>query len=214
MDAAGFYDNITIGGTDPNAQADDQGPIVEVFMNTEDFVFGGITSSSPTLLVKLEDDNGINIVGNSIGHDLEGVLDNNTQDIYLLNDFYESELDDYTKGEVRYPLSDLEEGRHQIKVKAWDVANNSAEGYTEFVVAPDGGIALEHVLNYPNPFFDQTCFQFDHNLANQELDILISIFTISGRLVKTIEHTMVSDGAIRQDDCIQMGMAETILATL
>ena len=103
IDGAGFYDKIIIGGTSTNAQADNQGPKVEVFMNSEDFIFGGLTSASPTLLVKLEDDNGINIVGNSIGHDLEGVLDNNTQNTYLLNEFYESALDDYTKG--RSPLS-------------------------------------------------------------------------------------------------------------
>ena len=203
IDAGGNYENIIIGGTDPDALEDDQGPKVEVFMNTEDFVFGGITNANPTLLVTLEDDNGINVVGNSIGHDLEGVLDENTQNTYLLNDFYESELDDYTKGKVRFPLSGLEEGRHQISVKAWDVANNSAEGYTEFIVVSNAKLALEHVLNYPNPFTDYTCFQFDHNLANTELDVLIQIYTVSGRLVKTLEQSIFTDGAIRLDNCIE-----------
>ncbi|MCB0583030.1 MAG: T9SS type A sorting domain-containing protein, partial [Phaeodactylibacter sp.] len=122
---------------------------------------------------------------------------------YLLNDFYESELDDYTRGTVRYPLSKLPEGRHNIRVKAWDVANNSSEGYTEFVVAASEEVALERVLNYPNPFTDHTCFQFDHNLANQELDVLVQVYTISGRLVKTIQATLFSDGALRRDDCIE-----------
>ena len=203
QDAAGSYENIIIGGSDPNALADDQGPKVEVFMNTEDFIFGGITNPNPTLLVKLEDDNGINVVGNSIGHDLEGVLNDNTQNTYLLNDFYESELDDYTKGEVRYPLSKLAEGRHNIRVKAWDIANNSSEGYTEFVVASSEEVALEHVLNYPNPFTDFTCFQFDHNLTNQDLEVMVQVYTISGRLVKTIQASIFSDGAIRRDDCIE-----------
>ena len=202
-DASGSYEKIVIGGTDPNALSDDEGPKVEVYMNTEDFVFGGVTNATPTLLVLLEDDNGINVVGNSIGHDLEGTLDEDTQNTLLLNDFYESELDDYTKGRVEFPMSKLEEGRHRISVKAWDVANNSAEGYTEFVVASSEEVVLEHVLNYPNPFTDRTCFQFDHNLGNQELDILIHIYTISGRLVKTLQTTLLSDGALRQDDCIE-----------
>jgi len=203
QDAAGSYENIIIGGTDPNALADDEGPKVEVFMNTEDFAFGGITGPNPTLLVRLEDDNGINVVGNSIGHDLEGVLNGNTQNTYLLNDFYESELDDYTKGAVRYPLSKLPEGRHNVRVKAWDVANNSSEGYTEFVVAASESVALEHVLNFPNPFTDYTCFQFDHNLANQELEVLVQVYTISGRMVKAIQASVFSDGALRRDDCIE-----------
>ncbi len=202
IDGSGAFTNIVIGGTDPNAIQDNQGPKVDVFMNTEDFVFGGITDDKPTLLVKLEDENGINVVGNSIGHDLEGVLDENTQQVLLLNDFYESELDDYTKGMVRFPLSDLAEGRHQIRVKAWDVANNSSEGYTEFVVATSEGLALRHVLNYPNPFTDRTCFQFDHNISGLDLDVQINIYTVSGRLVKTINTSLFSDGALRQDDCI------------
>ncbi len=203
IDATGLYDNIIIGGISEAGLADDQGPNVEVFMNNFEFIFGGVTDNSPTLLVKLEDDFGINVVGNSIGHDLEGVLDDNTQNTFLLNDFYESELDDYTKGEVRYPLSTLEEGLHTMRVKAWDVANNSAEGYTEFVVAPNAEVALTHVLNYPNPFTDFTCFQFDHNLAGQQIDVLIHIYTVSGRLVKTLEASLFTDGALRLGDCIE-----------
>lgn len=194
LDAAGFFDKIVIGGTNPDAEQDDEGPLVEVFMNTVDWVSGGITDKNPTLLVKLSDDYGINVVGNSIGHDLTGVLDDNTQNTYLLNDFYESELDDYTKGTVRYPLTDLEEGKHIIKVKAWDVANNSSEGFTEFVVAASGELALDHVLNYPNPFSTNTCFQFEHNMPNQIMDVQVQIFTVSGRLVKTLHEQIVPEG--------------------
>lgn len=203
IDAAGNYNRIVIGGTDENALADTEGPLVEVFMDTEDFVFGGITGPSPVLLVRLSDESGINVAGNSIGHDLEAVLDDNTQNSLLLNDFYESDLDDYTKGRAKFPLFSLEEGRHRVRVKAWDAANNPSEGYTEFVVAASAEIALQRVLNYPNPFTDFTCFQFDHNMAGQELDILVQIFTVSGRLVKTLEHRMLTDGAIRLNDCIQ-----------
>ena len=203
IDATGWYDEVLIGGSNADAVTDDQGPQIEVFMNTEDFVLGGITDASPTLLVQLEDDYGINVVGNSIGHDLEAVLDDDTQNTFLLNDFFQAELDDYRKGEIRFPLSDLEEGLHTLRVKAWDVANNSAEGYTEFLVTSSEEFILEHVLNYPNPFTDRTCFQFDHNNANQDLEVMIQIFTVSGRLVKTLQANIFSDGAIRQDDCIE-----------
>lgn len=201
-DGSGSYENIVIGGNIDEEVTDDAGPVIEVFMNSDGFVFGGITDPDPTLLVQLEDDFGINVVGNSIGHDLEAIIDEDTQNSILLNDFFESDLDDFTRGEVRFPLEDLSEGRHSIRIKAWDVANNSAEGYTEFVVAESSKMVLEHVLNYPNPFTDRTCFQFDHNYANQDLSVLIQIFTVSGRLVKTIDTQLFSDGAIRLDDCI------------
>ncbi len=204
IDAAGNYKRIVIGGADEAILSDDVGPVVEVFMNTEDFIFGSITSENPTLLVKLSDDNGINVAGNSIGHDLEAILDDNTQNTYLLNEFYESDLDDYTKGVVRFPLSDLEPGLHTIRVKAWDIANNSAEGYTEFVVAESSEAVIRHLLNYPNPFAESTCFQFEHNLGGQEVDINIQIYSIDGRLVKTLEKRIFAEGFITSaDDCIQ-----------
>ncbi|MBK8656350.1 MAG: type IX secretion system sortase PorU [Haliscomenobacter sp.] len=202
IDASGEYAGVVIGGNATAQINDNQGPRVEVYMNNTDFISGGTTEADPLLLVVLTDDNGINVAGNSIGHDLEATLDENTQNTLVLNDFFSAALDDYRKGEVRYPLKDIPEGVHRIQVKAWDIANNPAEGYTEFVVAGDAGIALQHVLNYPNPFTSHTCFQFDHNYANQEIEVLIRIYSVSGRLVKTIEQTLFSDGALRRDDCI------------
>lgn len=203
-DAAGNYRSIIVGGTDDNALADNKGPEVEVFMNNESFVYGGVTSKDPVLLVKLADDNGINVIGNSVGHDLAGILDDNSQNTYNLNDFYEAALDDHTKGEVRYPFYSLAEGRHQIKIQAWDIANNPAEGYTEFVVASSEGVALKHVLNYPNPFTTATCFMFEHNQAGQELDVMVQIYTVSGRLIKTLEERIISTGyRLGNGECIQ-----------
>ncbi len=202
-DAAGYSNDIIIGGISPNATDDDEGPEVEVYMNDENFVFGGMTGPSPLLLVKLQDDLGINVVGNSIGHDLTAVLDEDSDNTYLLNNFYEAELDDYTRGSVRYPLEDLSEGRHSITVKAWDVANNSAEGYTEFIVAGSAEVALKHVLNYPNPFINSTCFQFEHNMEGSDMDVQVDIYTINGRLVKSLRQKILTTGSrLSNDNCL------------
>jgi hypothetical protein len=188
LDAAGADKNIIVGGNASLVQ-DDQPPLVQPYLNTDAFVFGGITNSDPKILVKCADDNGMNVTGASIGHDLTAVLDGNVLETIVLNDFYESEQDNYRRGQAIYPLRGLSPGRHTLAVKGWDVANNSGEGYTEFVVAEDGKAALAHVLNYPNPFTTNTSFQFEHNLASQALEVQISIFTVAGRLVKTIQHT-------------------------
>ena len=194
QEAWGYHDTTYIGGTYQNAVADNAGPQVEVFMNDENFVFGGMTDENPVIYVKLSDENGINTSSAGIGHGISAVLDENTQQSYSLNDFYESKLDDYRQGIAQYPLSEMEEGRHQITVKAWDVANNSGTGYTEFVVASTAEAALDHVLNYPNPFTTSTEFQFEHNLPNQPLQVQIQIFTVSGKLVKTIQEEVIAEG--------------------
>jgi len=193
-DATGFYTDFIVGGTNPDGVVDNEPPKVEVFMNDVNFVLGGITSSDPILLVKLSDNLGINVAGSSIGHDLTGTLNQNSNNVYALNDFYEADIDDFTQGTVRFPLFDLESGRHEIKVRAWDVANNSAEGYTEFIVAENQSLALEQVLNYPNPFTTNTQFMFEHNLPGQLLDIQVRIFTVSGKLVKSLNAEVVSNG--------------------
>ena len=44
---------------------------MQLFMNDESFVSGGITNSNPTLIVQLFDENGIN-TSSGVGHDISG----------------------------------------------------------------------------------------------------------------------------------------------
>ncbi|MGB1206666.1 MAG: T9SS type A sorting domain-containing protein, partial [Chitinophagales bacterium] len=182
---------------------------IEVFMNDEKFIFGGITNADPILFIKLKDENGINTVGNAIGHDITATLDedNNNSDILVLNNYYKAKLNSYQEGEVRFPLADLETGLHTISIKAWDVFNQSGKAYTEFVVAENAEIALQNVLNYPNPFFDQTSFWFEHNRAGDQLTVTIQIMSLSGRVVKTIQENIVPDG-FRVNDIQWNGLDE------
>ncbi len=199
LDAAGADKNIIIGGN-ANLIKDDQPPLVLPFLNTDAFVLGGITNADPKVLVKCSDDYGMNVSGTSLGHDLVATLDDNVLEAIVLNDFYESEKDNFRKGQAIYPLRNLTTGRHKLRVKGWDVANNPGEGYTEFVVAEDGKVALDHVLNYPNPFTTSTNFQFEHNLAAQMLEVQVSIFSVSGKLVKTIIQTTPNADGFRVTD--------------
>jgi hypothetical protein len=194
IDGHGYTSNVIIGGSADSFTADYGGPQVDVFMNDEKFVFGGTTNQSPILLAKLADETGINTVGNGIGHDLTAILDDNTQNKIVLNDFYESELDNFRKGAVKYPFSKLADGPHTLKVKAWDIHNNSSEEYTEFIVASDAKLALSHVYNYPNPFTTRTQFMFEHNRACDDLKVSIQIYTVSGKVVKSIQRDLSCDG--------------------
>lgn len=193
-DAHGYTYSFYVGGTADSIVADSKGPQVDVYINDTTFAFGGLTDEEPLLLVKLEDMSGINTVGNGVGHDIVGLLNENTQEQYLLNEFYEATLDDFTKGNVEYPFNKLDDGRYSVRVKAWDVHNNAGEGYTEFVVASSAQLALKNVLNYPNPFTTHTSFIFQHNRPGDILDVNVQIYTISGKVIKNINETIVSEG--------------------
>ncbi|MBL4625809.1 MAG: type IX secretion system sortase PorU [Flavobacteriales bacterium] len=193
IDAAGNETDFLLGGYDPNAAEDSEAPEVDLYMNDETFVFGGLTDENPTMLAYIFDDNGINTSGNGIGHDLVAILDENTTNSIVLNDYYEAELDDYQKGTINYPFNKLDEGQHTLTLKVWDVYNNSAEANTEFVVAESAELALDHVLNYHNPFTTSTAFYFEHNQPGQGLDVRIEIFTVSGKLIKTLSTFIVEN---------------------
>jgi hypothetical protein len=191
-EAAGSFREAVIGGMSDTPVSDSKGPEIELYMNDENFVNGGTVNTSPTLLVKLKDDYGINTTGNGIGHDLVAIIDGKEQTV--LNNYYEAERDSFNCGAVRYPYEKLSAGTHTVKVRAWDILNNVSESELEFVVVSDEGPVLDHVLNYPNPFTTNTSFFFEHNLPGTELDILITIYTISGKVVKSINTKQVTEG--------------------
>ncbi|WP_347159639.1 type IX secretion system sortase PorU [Pontibacter chitinilyticus] len=194
-DAMGANQSIVIGGTASNSETDNTPPTIQLFLDDESFIPGGTTGSSPVLLAKLYDTNGINTAGIGIGHELTVVLDENKEDPTILNDFYTAAPDSYQQGRITYSLKDLAPGLHSLRLKAWDTYNNAAEEYIEFFVSNDTKLALEHVLNYPNPFSTKTTFYFDHNRAGETLDIQIQIFTISGKLVRTLQTTSYASQA-------------------
>jgi hypothetical protein len=194
-DAAGYYNDILIGGSNQNGITDEIGPTMQLFMNDENFVFGGSTDANPTLLVNLSDDLGINVSGTSIGHDVVAVLDDDpNNNSFILNKFYEANTDDHTSGKIRFPLKGLSPGKHFLTVKAWDVSNNSTEERLEFLVINQGDESLRRVYNYPNPFTTSTSFQFEHDLVGSDLEVFIQIYTVSGKLVKTIEKNVFASG--------------------
>ncbi len=193
-DANGYFENVVIGGINTAAENDTRGPEVRLFINDEKFIFGGITDQSPYLYATVVDSSGVNTAGTGIGHDITAQLDNDNDKLYVLNDYYQSELNNYQKGTVKFKLSDLEEGRHSVKLKVWDVYNNSNEAYTEFIVESSEILALRHVLNYPNPFTTHTNFMFEYNCPCTSLQVMIQIYTISGKLVKTIEQRVSTEG--------------------
>jgi Peptidase family C25 len=193
-DANGYFTNFIVGGTGNNAGSDHEGPQIKLFLNDEKFVNGGVTNQNPVLIVKLSDSSGINTVGTGIGHDIVATLDNDNRKFFNLNDFYQGDLNSYQQGAVRFQMPELAPGTHSIKLKAWDVLNNSNEAILEFIVANDEVPELKHVLNYPNPFTTKTQFWFEHNKPGQPLDVRIQIMTITGRVIKTILQTITTEG--------------------
>jgi len=194
-DQSGFNNEILIGDINENAAEDNEGPIIQLFMNDESFIDGEITNDSPIILANLQDDNGINTAG-GIGHDIIAILDGDEANPIILNDYYESDVDDFTSGQVQYRLRNLEDGIHTLSFRAWDTYNNSSTADIQFRVANDEGLDISRVLNYPNPFVNYTEFWFHHNQPDATLNVQVQVFTVTGKVVWT-HNDVVTPG-----DCI------------
>ena len=140
------------------------------------------------LIADLEDDLGINISGTSIGHDISAILDGDNSTLFILNDFYESEANNSSKGTVNFPLGRLNPGRHEVTVTAWDISNNSSEATIEFVIPEDDLGKIENVFAYPNPFSNHVNFSFQHDLNENDLYLEINLYDLYGKLVKTLTN--------------------------
>ncbi len=193
-DANGTSFNVIIGGLYQGTEKDNDGPEIKAFLNDERFVNGSISNTSPVLIVKLFDSAGINTGNSGVDHDIVATLDNDNRKYFVLNDFYETDLDSYQSGSLRFQLPKLTAGTHTLKIKAWDVLNNSNEYILEFNVVNDEELQLDHVLNYPNPFSTKTAFWFEHNKPGEELNVRVDIFSIAGRQIKTLVKAINTEG--------------------
>lgn len=198
QDYTGHNSDILIGGVNKDAPDDKTSPIVSLYMDNEAFVSGGITTDAPVFLVFLEDENGIN-TASGIGHDIVAYLDGDERSSFVLNDYYETEADNFRKGKITYPFKDLEEGLHTLTFKVWDVYNNLTTSELQFIVAKNEGVSLEKVLNYPNPFVNYTEFWFEHNRPYETLNVQVQIMTITGKIVKTINQTVLTEGKLSRE---------------
>ena len=173
QDANGYENKIIIGGSATNVAIDNSPPEVQLFMDDESFIDGSIVDVNSFFIAKIKDYNGINTAGTGIGHEITATLDNN--DKIVLNSFYQSKLDSYQEGSIKYLFEDLAPGRHTITFKIWDTHNNSSTSSISFNVSQE----LD-AYNYPNPFTSQTRFVIDQPRSGESGKVSIHILNIKG----------------------------------
>lgn len=192
-DAHGANTNFIIGGSNPEAPNDNTAPGIVLYMNDTTFQSGDITGSNTRLIAHITDESGINISGRGLGQGITAQINDN--DPFILNDFYESDLNNYKSGTVSYPINDLPKGKYMLNLKAWDTYNNASENTIEFIVADDAVLALDQIFNYPNPFSNETQFIIKHNRAGENLSVKIIIYSIKGELIKEIQGEFQNSNA-------------------
>lgn len=194
-EAKGIFTNFLVGDTENGAMnTDSLGPKIYMYLNTPDFEYGGTVHATPMLVVELEDEDGINTVGNGIGHDLVAIVDNALSQTYVLNTYYVPEFGSYTKGTVRYSLAGLSEGEHKLLFRAWDMKNNSSVSELRFTV--DYSLKPDFDITCQSPAKEQTTFIITHDRPETQLELDVAVYDASGRQVWIHKENGTSEGNV------------------
>jgi hypothetical protein len=195
-DAEAYTGNVHVGGTDSSAVNPKTGPLLQLYVGSRSYRAGDLVGENPLLLVDLADSSGINTSTSGVGHRIEAWLNNASQSTDLTN-YYTSKLDSYREGTIQYQMQNLPEGKNTIRVRAWDSFDNSGSAETVFEVASSDRLSVTDVFNYPNPFGGSgTEFTFRQNQTSP-LNVTVKIFTVAGRLIRTLEGFTPGDSFVR-----------------
>ena len=183
LDASGSYDSLRIGGSVLVDSVDNQPPVVALSIvgGTPQGDVVHIAGPDITLRVDLTDNRGINIARSGLGHELTAQLGD--QSAVVLNDNYIANGADSRQGEAQYTFRDVVPGTYTIRVKAWDINNNSSEGALTIVVSERPGLALRAFRASPNPVIAQTTLTAELNRSGEPLDWTIGIYDLNSRLL-------------------------------
>jgi hypothetical protein len=194
VDLNGYYKDIITGGFSNVSLVDTTGPSIRIFLNDTLFINGGLTDPDPEIYAILEDPSGINATGSGIGHDIISWIDDDRDNEIVLNNYFENDPGSFVKGIISYDLTGLSAGRHSLHLKAWDNFNNSSEKSLSFIVRADPQFILDNLLNFPNPTSSSTKITLGHNRPGETLEVTITIYSLSGKVVRIIKATAFSEG--------------------
>lgn len=191
--ANGYSEDFQINGSDSIAN-DSIGPSIYCYLNSPSFVNGGDVNSTPYFVANITDRNGINASGTGIGHDLQLIIDGDMTRTYNLNDNFTFDFGSYTSGTTFYSIPELEEGHHQLLFRAWDILNNPNTATLDFNVVKGIGPEITNVNVTNNPASTTTTFIVQHNFAGSNVDVVIDVFDMSGRILWQSATSGVSTG--------------------
>ena len=182
VSAHGVEEGFVMNGTADTGN-DETGPSIYCYLNDRSFENGGVVNGTPYFFAELYDKDGLNAAGNSIGHDLELIIDGDMSRTYVLNSYFQYDFGDYCRGTVGFSIPELEEGQHRLLLRAWDVLNNSSTAQLDFVVDPQLEPVLVGIVCVHNPAKNGTRFMITHDRIGSEMDVVLEVFDTSGRIL-------------------------------
>ncbi len=189
-DGVGAITTTLVAGTPP--ATDTKGPEITLRFD------GGSQSVRPdaTLRIDLRDDSGIMTTAHAPQNSIIVTLDDNTTSRTDVTSSYRCAADAYQHGIATFKLPNVATGHHKVTVSA---ADNLATGITaaqhrssaslEFDVVDHASLRIAHAFVFPNPIRSEGAGAggtFVVDARGDSLNAMVRIFTVSGRVVRTL----------------------------
>lgn len=183
-EAGGGYTNLKVYGTEQNVEEDKDPPkILSLYLNDTTFTNGDKVNSTPLFVAKVWDKSGINIGGYDIGHDIILRIDNHPGRTYVLNNYYQTSLDDRQEGLVQFSIPELPAGKHTAEFYIWDIMTNGHKEEFEFEVVEGLKPNLYQITANPNPAREYVDFKLYHNRPKSRIQATVYVYNLSGGLI-------------------------------
>jgi len=186
--AQGSFNNYTVQGSNPGVPDETNPPMIEaMFLNKENFQNGDIVTPTPRFYAVISDDTGINL-SSGFDHNLKLVIDGEIS--YDLSLYFQNEEGSNKRGTIIFDIPELTIGKHSLELHVWDVFNNSVISEPlEFVVTNDREPSGYTFEIWGNPAKEYTRFVFTSlsDIASSDVNLKISAYSLSGKLVWTYE---------------------------
>jgi hypothetical protein len=177
-------------------QGDITNPLLDVSFDGRYIMNSDIVSSKPEILIKLKDENRyLELNDTSLFRiyltDLQTGVEKRVYFGAQVNpeetiEWIPAVLPDNSCRIIYKPIFTID-GMYRLRVQAKDVSNNES-GQNDYVIDFEVITAstITQLLNYPNPFSSSTRFVFELTGSEIPEDLRIEIFTVTGKLVKSI----------------------------
>ncbi len=179
-DAMGATDQILVGGFSDDSMDDDQGPVISAWVDYERDENGNITSSTPMLYAVISDEQGVNISGQGVGHDISLVLNGDRASAISLNDYFQYDEGSHTTGLVSYPLTLAGNDEVELTIKAWDNLNNSSEVTIDVNLSASSDIVMSGQASISNGTLS---LEFASNAVGDKLTVRARLYSLTGQLL-------------------------------
>lgn len=177
-------------------QGDITNPLLDVSFDGRYIMNGEIVSAKPEILIKLKDENQYLALNDTslFRIYLTDLLTGTERRIYFTNPTTPGETLEWIPADlpenscrITYNPIFTTDGTYRLRVQAKDMSENES-GANDYVVDFEviTQSSITRLLNYPNPFSSSTRFVFELTGSEIPDELQIEIFTVTGRLVKTI----------------------------